>query len=39
MRLLETYRFRLIVRRFVYELFGDCIISQAQFEKYWDARE
>lgn len=38
MRLLEMYRFRLIVRRFVYELFGECIISQEAFETYWDRK-
>ncbi len=36
LRLLEMYRFKLVIRRFIYELFGECYISSSQFQKFWD---
>lgn len=37
LKLLEMYRFRLIVRRFVYELFADIIITVEKLEATWDS--
>lgn len=36
LRLLEMYRFKLMIRRFIYDLFGECFISHVQFQKIWD---
>ena len=36
LKLLEMYRFKLMIRRFVYELFGECIITHQQFRAEWD---
>jgi hypothetical protein len=36
LRLMEMYRFKLMIRRFIYELFGECIITQEQFKGIWD---
>jgi hypothetical protein len=36
LRLLEMYRFKLMIRRFIYELFGECFITHQQFRQFWD---
>jgi hypothetical protein len=36
LRLLEMYRFKLAIRRFIYDLFGECYISHSQFQQFWD---
>ena len=37
LKLLEMYRFKLMIRRFIYEIFGECIISHQDFRNIWDA--
>lgn len=36
MKLMEMYRFKLMIRRFVYDLFGECLITHQQFRSLWD---
>lgn len=37
MKILEMYRFKLMIRRFIYDIFGDCLITHDQFCEAWDS--